>query len=126
MDITVKVVKILEPQSGVSKKTGEMWKKFFFVGETTGNYPKKVAFSMFGEDRWKQAGIFLGGMFNVSFDPESREYKEKWFTELSAWKVVRIDESQTQQNAQAQAAVESPIPPVTDNYNGSSDDDVPF
>ena len=129
MDITVKIVKILPPQSGVSKRTGEMWKKFFFVGETTGQYQKKVAFSMFGEDRWKQAGVVEGCLYCVSFDPESREYNEKWFTELNAWKIVAMNGQQnagSQAQGQSQPAAESPFPSQDAHENGGSYDDVPF
>ena len=90
MEITIKVTKILEPQGGVSSKNGEPWVKNSFVGETQGQYPKTLCFSVMGQERWDKMAIKVGGNFAVSFDPESREWNGKYFTDLSAWKAVTL------------------------------------
>lgn len=103
MDLNVKIVKILDAQSYVSKSNNQTYVTRFFVGETTNTlYPKMVAFKVFGEEKFNAMGIVVGGTYNVSFDVESREWNGKYFTECQAWKAVRVDVAQT--NAQTQNA----------------------
>ncbi len=110
MEITVKITKILEALSGVSKKTGEMWEKHSFVGATEGEFPKMVCFSVMGKDRWEKMAIKVGMKYNVSFDVESREWQGKYFTELSAWKAVCLEQGAQQpaQQAPAQSQEQDP------------------
>lgn len=109
MEITIKVTKILEPLSGVSSRNGETWVKNSFVGETQGQYPKTLCFTVMGQERWDKMGIKVGGNFCVSFDPESREWNGKYFTDLSAWKAVNLDADQSAQTQQpAPAAAPAP------------------
>lgn len=131
MEITGKVIKILDTQSFVSQRTGETYVKNQFVIETGGQYPKKVAFTVMGEDKFKAMNIIVGGTYNVSFDVESREWKEKWFTECSAWKAVSMDGQQapaqqptTTQTAAPQQAAPSPQP--QQQADGGGADDLPF
>ena len=112
MEITIKVTKILEPQSGVSSRNGETWVKNSFVGETQGQYPKTLCFTVMGQDKWDKMAIKVGGNFCVSFDPESREWNGKYFTDLQAWKAVNLDVGQSAQTQQpaAQAPAAAPAP----------------
>ena len=133
MEITVKIGKILEPQSFVSKKDGNTYVTHVFVGETTNTqYPRKVAFKVMGDDRMRNMGIVVGGTYNISFDVESREWNGKFFTECQAWKAVRVDAVQTQTQTQAQNANNSgtqqvnPKPQPAPQPSQQSADDVPF
>ena len=118
MEITIKVTKILEPQSGVSSKNGETWVKNSFVCETQGQYPKTLCFSVMGQERWDKMGIKVGGNFAVSFDPESREWNGKYFTDLSAWKAVNLDAGQSAQTQQP-AAPANGVSPFPTGGNGN-------
>lgn len=91
MEIQGKVIAILEPQRFVSSKNGNEYVTTVFVIVTPGQYPKKVAMKVMGEDKFKQMGIVMGGTYNVSFDVESREWQGKWFTECQAWRTQRMD-----------------------------------
>lgn len=137
MEITGKVIKILDPQRFVSKKDGSEIVKNFFVIETQGQYPKKIAFSVMGEDKFKTMGLTVGGVYSVSFDVESREWQGKWFSDVSAWRAVRTDGQSAQ--AQAPAATPTPTPtptqtpangvspfPTADAQPKGGDDDLPF
>ena len=109
MEITVKIEKILEPQSFVSRTNGNTYVTHVFVGETTNTqYPKMVAFKVMGNDRMANMAIVVGGTYNVSFDVESREWQGKYFTECQAWRAVRVD-NQPQQQASAPAPQPQPI-----------------
>ena len=143
MEITGKVIKILEPQRFTSKKDGSEIVKNFFVIETQGQYPKKIAFSVMGAEKFAQMGLVVDGVYNVSFDVESREWQGKWFSDISAWRAVRTDGQQSQANTvanpangnttttQAGANGVSPFPsaqPVAEQPQGGekADDDLPF
>lgn len=124
MEISVKIIKILDAQS-FNSKNGETTIKNTFVGETQGQYPKNIAFSVLGDDKFKQMAIAVGGQYNISFDVESREWQGKWFTECKAWKAVRVDGVQQSAAQPASQPAASPAPAPADN-GGGSNEDVPF
>ena len=127
MEIQGKVIAILEPQRFVSSKNGNEYVTTVFVIETPGQYPKKVAMKVMGEDKFKQMGIIMGGTYNVSFDVESREWQGKWFTECQAWRTQRVDG--TQEQTQQPSPVPTPAPaqaPVAEKSSYEAKDDLPF
>lgn len=129
MEIQITILKILETQKFVSKKDGSEIVKNVFIGTTQGQYPKKIAFTVMGEDKFNGMGIVVDGTYTVSFDVESREWNGKWFTEASAWKAVRIDGAQGQQRApQANTSQsQAPASPVQEKASDvEQKDDLPF
>lgn len=112
LEITGKVIKILDVQSFTSKKPekqGVIYKRYSFVLEVGGNYPKRTVFTVLGEDKWKQFGIVEGGDYQVSFDIDAREWNGKWFNDVQAWKVVNLNGGQSAQTQQpAPAAAPAP------------------
>ena len=134
MEIQGKVIASLEPQRFVSSKNGNEYVTIVFVIETQGQYPKKVAMKVIGEDKFKQMGIVMGGTYNVSFDVESREWKGKWFTECQAWRTQRVDGTQEQPQQAATQTAQKPAPapaqnPLPENNCGSDGEqnvDLPF
>ena len=134
MEIQGKVIASLEPQRFVSSKNGNEYVTIVFVIETQGQYPKKVAMKVIGEDKFKQMGIAIGGIYNVSFDVESREWKGKWFTECQAWRTQRVDGTQEQPQQAATQTAQKPAPapaqnPLPENNCGSDGEqnvDLPF
>jgi hypothetical protein len=89
LQITGTIKSIGEVQSGTSKSTNKEWKKLNFVIETQGEYPKSVAFTVFGGEKVDNFVKFnkAGQLVDVGFDAESREYKGRYYTDLNAWKV---------------------------------------
>lgn len=93
MDITGKITEILPEQRFSSKRTGQEYVRYGFVLETGGAYPKKVKFDVLGEDQWGKMLPYIQSSMNggtdctVSFDVNSRLWKGKWYTTVSAWKV---------------------------------------
>lgn len=126
MEIQGKVVKILEPQR-FSKGDGSEVVRHGFVVETTGErFSKKVCFSVLGDDSFNNMHIAAGGTYNVFFDVESREWKDKWFTECRAWKANPLYEGKKDAPAKESA---SPVPsaqPAPAGDGGGSADDLPF
>lgn len=85
--VSGKIIKILPLQTG-SGKNGQ-WAKVEFVIETQDQYPKKVCLSTWGDKASNMDSYSEGEKVTVHFNPESREYNDKWFTELRVWKMER-------------------------------------
>lgn len=86
MEIVGKIIQELPVQEGVGK-TGNPWKVQAYVLETQEQYPRKVCFEIFGEDRIKNNPCKVDDLVTVSFDIESREFNSRWYTSIRAWKV---------------------------------------
>ena len=69
MELSGKVIAVLDPRSGVSK-TGNPWMVQEYVIETHDQYPRKMCFDVFGEDKIKQ--------FNGSLMDKNIEFKLIW------------------------------------------------
>ena len=81
MEITGKLIQILPDVQGESQRGP--WIRGGFVIETGDDYPRKVAFTAFGEQRVAMVkNIPMGQLVQVTFTPESREFNEKWYTDL--------------------------------------------
>ena len=81
MEITGRLIKILPDVEGEGQRGH--WIKGGFVIETGDDYPRKVAFTAFGEQRVAMVkNIPMGQMVQVTFTPESREFNDKWYTDL--------------------------------------------
>ena len=87
MEISGKIIQVLPEQGGVSKTSGKEWKLQAYVLEIQEQYPRKVHFEVFGEDRIKANPCQLDDIVTVSFDIESREFNGRWYTSIRAWKI---------------------------------------
>ena len=105
MEITGKIIAVLPANSGTSARTGNPWMSQTYVIETQGQYPKKLAFDVFGEERIKQFNIKQGEELTVSFDFDAHEYNGRWFNSVRAFNVEKSGQQTTQQ----------PTPQPTDN-----------
>ena len=86
MELSGKIVQILEKQTGAGKNG--TWEKQEFILETQGQYPKKVCFNIWGA-KIAKFNIQNGEFINIGVDLESREYNGRWYTDVRAWKVER-------------------------------------
>ncbi len=130
MEVSGKIISVLPAQEGVSK-TGNPWKVQSYVLETQEQYPKKVCFEIFGEDRIKNNPCKIDDIVTVSFDIESREFNGRWYTSIRAWRVAQGITTQAAQPAAAPQA--APAAPVSNTQTfdaaaGTMDDgtDLPF
>lgn len=135
MEIEGKIIAVMPAQGGVSARTGNSWKSQDYVIETHEQYPKKCVFRVFGEDKIANMNIQIGEELRVSFDIDAHEYQGRWFNDVRAWKVDRIDPAAAQAAAQgvqpflapeaAAAPAPAPFPPAQPAAEGSADD-LPF
>lgn len=70
-----------------------------YVLEVPGQFPKRMVFEVFGEDRIKQFNIQMGCVYNVSFDIDASEYQGKWYNSIKAYSVVALTQSAAVQAA---------------------------
>ena len=85
MEIIGRVIALLPVASGVSSR-GNAWQRGGFVIETLENYPKKICFEVFGEQRIATIPP-IGNVVNVYFDVSSHEFEGRWFTSASAFRI---------------------------------------
>jgi len=90
MQLTAKLTQLLPIQTGIGKN-GE-WKKQDIIVETDGQYPKKVCVSIWG-DKINEGQLQIGNLLQIDFDIESREYNNKWYTDIKAWKIELVGTS---------------------------------
>jgi hypothetical protein len=88
MELTGKILVVLPSEAGQSAKGS--WKKQTFVVETMEQYPKKVAFEMWGDDCRQLDDIKPGNVVKVLFNVESKEHDGRWFTTAKCWKMQII------------------------------------
>lgn len=110
--ITGTLHKVLPQESGTGKND-KKWFKQSFVIKTNGQYPKEVCITAWG-DKCDLIPQKPGTEVTVYFDPESREYNGKYYTELKFWK--------------AESGKSEPVSKVTGQSIPASneDEDLPF
>ena len=120
VEITGKIIEILPEKSGQSAN-GE-WRKQEYVLETETSYPKKICFVVWG-DKIELFNLKKGESVEVSVDLESREYNERWYTDVKAWKVskdqVGISNEETKEELDHHE-------PKKENKLSLDDGDIPF
>jgi len=115
MEFKGRVIDILPVKSG-NKKDGGTWASREYVIENNeSKYPKKMCFAILGQDKIDQENIKIGEDLNVSFDIDARQWQDRWFNSIIAWKIDRIGGAQNQPAQQNTA-------PITDDGNS----DLPF
>ena len=140
MELQGKVIAETPERSGTSAR-GE-WKAKDYVIETHETYPKKMVFSVFGDERLQRFNIQIGQEVLVSFDIDAREYNGRWFNSIRAYDVRQVDPAQygagtaaatapsaMEVTASAPANVapeQAPFPPAPEAAEGESTDDLPF
>ena len=85
LKINGKIVQILPIQQGESAKGA--WSKQEYILETIGQYPKKICFTLWN-GLIDTCNLKVGMVSEVFINIESREFNERWYTEIKAWKVL--------------------------------------
>ncbi len=68
------------------------WQKQEFVIETDDQFPRKICISIWGDKIRNLEGFAEGDILKVDANIESREYNERWYTDVRAWRIERIGE----------------------------------
>ena len=124
MEVVGKIIQVLPEQSGIGRN-GNPWKVQPYVLETLDQYPRKVHFEVFGEDRINANPCAIDQLVTVSFDIESREFNGRWYTSIRAWKIQQGDVTQAAGAQPAAQPAAAPAQPVAANPEPAADVD-PF
>ncbi|MFA6201412.1 MAG: DUF3127 domain-containing protein [Bacteroidales bacterium] len=144
MEIIGKFVKSLPEQNGESQRGP--WVRGGFVIETEEQFPKQVCFSLWGEDKVAVVRTMNAGtQIKVYFSPESREFNERWYTDLRCFRIdtfnpVTVGGAPQQEQGFANpqpkvnpTPVQSTSEPKVEEYGSfnntaepQEDDDLPF
>jgi hypothetical protein len=112
-------------------ETSEFYKREFVI-TTAEQYPSDVKFSALKEKSDQLSNIKEGDQVMVKFDVRGREYNDRYYVDLNAWKVDKMDAG-----APAGGGAEGSMPqpaaadiPAAPAFNpgtpAASDDDLPF
>lgn len=122
MEISGTVLNILEEQRGEGRNGP--WRKQEFIVETEGMYPRKVCIAVWG-DKIDQFDLKVGDKVTASVNIESREFNGRWYTDVKAWKLDKVAESQTNPDQESPPFSDIPLPPEAPPMP-SEEDDLPF
>ena len=97
MKIQGKVVQVLPTQTGTSAN-GKDWKKSgVVINYKDGDYEKTVMCTVMGDKVDALQSVQPGADIDVSINIESREYNERWYTDVKAWKWDVVGQAGTAQ-----------------------------
>lgn len=123
MEITGKIIQILPEEKGEGRNG--TWRKQNIILETQDQYPKKVCIAVWG-DKIDLKNFNLNETVTASINIESREFNNKWYTDVKAWKIMK---------AQQEGGPVSSAGPMTENIPHETElppeasdsfDDLPF
>ena len=97
LELTGRLVKKLPLQEGNGKNGA--WFKQDFIIETTEQFPKKVCIAAWGDKTDQINSLNIGDEIKVGVNIESREYNERWYTDLKAWTIASVGEAPANKKA---------------------------
>lgn len=110
-------------------ETSEFYKREFVI-TTAEQYPSDVKFAALKEKSDQLNGIAEGDQVNVKFDVKGREYNDRYYVDLNAWRIEKMGAEGApagQGGPAAPAAAEvPPAPSFNPSAPAASDDDLPF
>ncbi len=129
MELTGKIIAVLEERSGTSARTGTEWKVASYVLETVGEqYPRKMNFDVFGADRIQSFNIQPNETLKVKFDIDAHEYNGRWYNSIRAYAIDRNLEASSPVATSAVPGgvpfTNPPVPPTEEDAEG--DNELPF
>ncbi|MBP3548973.1 MAG: DUF3127 domain-containing protein [Rikenellaceae bacterium] len=123
MEFVGVVYRIMPQQSGTSARG--QWQKQEVIFEQPDEFSRKVCVTFFGDRVQDAATLQVGEKVNLSCNIESREYNGRWYTDVRAWRIQKV------QPEQPAAAPIPDLPPFETAEpampaGGDQFDDLPF
>lgn len=128
INVTGKIVEILQAKSGVSKNGNEWTNQEFVLEEDDKN---RIVFNVFGAQKIAEYNLQVGSTAAVTLKVESTSWNGKYFTKLSC--IGCVSNTANQQQQQAPQVQQRPI--QTPNLDAAKEaatnaqtsvDDLPF
>ena len=135
MEVSGRILKMMEPRSGVSAKTGNPWATQEMVIEyfedKNQRYADRAVVTVSGVENVKQSDLKEGDEVVVGFGHSARFYEGRWYNELRVYKIDKVkgsvevkDKDAGGKTTSAPSQDEGLVKPSNaDNNNG---DDLPF
>ena len=102
------------------QKSGTFQAREFVIEVADGKFPQMVKFQL-TQDKCPLIDDYSEGEeITVDFDLRGREWNERYFTNLNAWRIARADAQDASSDNSQQ---EQPAPATA---NADFDDDIPF
>ncbi len=85
MEFKGKIIAVVEPKSGTTARGA--WKMQQFVAESEGQFPHRLLFEVFGDEKLQKFNIRVDDEVIIQFEPNARENKGIWFASNCAYDV---------------------------------------
>lgn len=128
LEVTGKIKKFLEAQTGETK-SGGTWSKQQFIVETETEYNNLYCFEVFGDEKVSNLTKYqkVGDNVTVEFNVSTNEYRDKYYTSLSAWKISKAQtNNQPETSTYSAPSNTNGFPPAPDFSNTDADNPLPF
>lgn len=107
MELIGTIKQVFQPQSGISKNTGNTYTTQTIIITYGDQYPKDLALTLMTKQVEQYGGYLRPGLrLKFSFDASSKEYNGRYYTECTVWKI----ESLQAQLQAAPMAAPAPMP----------------
>lgn len=114
-------------------ETSEFYKREFVI-TTAEQYPSDVKFSALKEKSDQLNGVTEGDQVTVKFDIKGREYNDRYYVDLNAWRIEKMDAQGAPApapGAAEPASAGASVPPAQAPFQPSApaagdNDDLPF
>jgi single-strand DNA-binding protein len=106
-------------------KTGTFQAREFVIETESGNYPQLIKFQLVQDKCSLLDDYQEGEAIKVYFDLRGREWNDKFFTNLNAWRLDRPKDKPAQAAA-PQAGEPDNFPSTRDEPKADLDNDLPF
>ncbi|MGF1565116.1 MAG: DUF3127 domain-containing protein [Flavobacteriales bacterium] len=102
-----------------------------FIVKTDEQYPQFIPFELIKDKTSLIDAFKIGDPIKVSFDIRGREWQDRFFINLSAWRVEQVGAAPaaggaSQSAPQPPANAKAPTPPEIYDPGDAADDDLPF
>lgn len=124
LELTCKMISALQEQTG-NGKNGP-WVKQDFIVETEEQYPKKVCLSAWGDMVQQFKAYQPGTRLKVNIRVESREYNNRWYTDVRPWRAEVLGTSSQAAPSYNVTGNYSPQPVAETVSANDVNDDLPF
>tara|TARA_B100002052_G_C15784463_1_gene553223 strand:- start:23 stop:358 length:336 start_codon:yes stop_codon:yes gene_type:complete len=85
----------------IENKEGKKWIKQTFLIDIGQDYNSTICFQLFGDEKVKILESFnIGDKIEVFFNISSREYNNRYYHNIDAWKIIHANNSKTNPNAE--------------------------
>jgi hypothetical protein len=87
LSIFGEILEIGSPITGEIGAKGTAWTKQDFLIRTDEKYPKEISLSVWGDNGIWLSRCIVGDMVECKINIQSKKVNDRWFTEITAWRI---------------------------------------